>query len=69
MNKFLRMNDVVTVTSLSRSTVCNLVKEGSFPKPISIEGRIGSGRRMVAWVESEVQDWIENQIKTNRLTD
>ncbi|WP_427121026.1 helix-turn-helix transcriptional regulator [Pseudomonas aeruginosa] len=40
------------LTGLGRSTVYKVMKEGSFP------GSVALGDKAVAWVESEVQEWI-----------
>ncbi|MGU4075849.1 helix-turn-helix transcriptional regulator [Pseudomonas aeruginosa] len=40
------------LTGLGRSTVYKVMKEGSFP------GSVALGGKAVAWVESEVQEWI-----------
>jgi prophage regulatory protein len=37
------------------------VSENSFPSPISL-----GGKRAIGWIESEVQAWIEEQIKLSR---
>jgi prophage regulatory protein len=37
------------------------VAAGEFPKPITL----GSGRA-VGWIESEVQEWLAEQVKANR---
>lgn len=50
--KLLRMNDVVELTSLSRSTIDRLEKGGAFPKRRQI------GVRAVGWLECEVHSWI-----------
>lgn len=44
-------------TGLARSTVYKFIAEGRFPKPVKL------GARMVAWVESEVQEWIGEKLK------
>ncbi len=56
----LRLPEVKTRTGLSRSTIYLKVAQGSFPKPISL------GDRAVGWVESELDDWINQQIKESR---
>lgn len=56
MKKLVRLPDVKELTGLSRSSVYAKVADGSFPQPIPI------GKRAVAWIEGEVQDWIERQI-------
>ncbi len=56
----LRLPLVKTRTGLSRSTIYLRVKEGAFPKPVSL------GARAVGWLESEIDDWLEQQIKQSR---
>jgi prophage regulatory protein len=38
------------------------VKEGRFPKPISL------GARAVGWVDAEVEEWLAGQIELSRRT-
>jgi len=54
---FLRLPQVMERTGLCRSAVYAM--EG-FPKPVKLGGRA------VAWVESEVQAWIQKTIQSNR---
>lgn len=56
----LRLPAVKSRTGLSRSTIYLRVKEGTFPSPISL------GARAVGWVESDIQHWLEEQIKSSR---
>ena len=56
----LRLPLVKSRTGLSRSTIYLRVKEGSFPKPVSL------GARAVGWLESEIDDWLEQQIRQSR---
>ena len=53
MTKLLRLKQVLATTGKSRSSV---YADPSFPKPILI------GARSVAWVESEIDDWITARI-------
>ena len=57
--RFYRLKDVIRVTSLSRSTIFRYMDDGLFPKQIEIAPRI------VAWLESDVQKWISEQINKN----
>ncbi|ELQ3328403.1 AlpA family transcriptional regulator [Pseudomonas aeruginosa] len=50
--RIFRLQDVITATGLSRSTLYKYISEGTFPKPVSL------GDRCVGWVDSEVHDWI-----------
>lgn len=58
----LRLPTVKARTGLSRSTIYLRISEGSFPKPVSLGGRA------VGWIEAEVSDWLNQQIKTSRST-
>ena len=44
-------------TGLTCSRIYQAVKDGSFPKPVPI------GKHAVAWIESEVQTWVEKRIE------
>lgn len=56
----LRLPSVKARTGLSRSTIYLRVSEGRFPKPVSLGGRA------VGWVESEINDWLNQQIEASR---
>ena len=51
----LRLPDVMKCTGLSRSTIYEMVKAGSFPKQTRL------GKRAVGWKSSAVNGWIEAQ--------
>lgn len=57
MTRLLKLKTVMEVTGLGRSTLYNYINQGQFPRPVLL------GERSVAWVESEVEDWIQNQIR------
>lgn len=61
--KICRLPDVVARTGLSRSTIYELISRDEFPPQISL------GRRSVGWLESEIQDWINDRIKVSRQRD
>jgi prophage regulatory protein len=54
--RFLRLPEVKARTGLARSTIYLFAAQGQFPKPVRISPHI------VAWVESEVQEWIRAKI-------
>ncbi|GAA5647894.1 helix-turn-helix transcriptional regulator [Vibrio proteolyticus] len=54
--RLMRMIEVIRMTGLSRSSIYDRMNAGQFPKSVSL------GCRSVAWVEAEVDDWVENQI-------
>ncbi|MDB1122234.1 AlpA family transcriptional regulator [Vibrio algarum] len=55
--RFIRLKEVISKTGLSRSTIYSLIKEGRFPPNVPI------GSRSVAWVESEVEEWLEESVQ------
>ncbi len=56
----LRLPAVKARTGLSRSTIYLRISEGRFPKPVSLGGRA------VGWVEAEITEWLNQQIKASR---
>jgi prophage regulatory protein len=58
--KLLRLSDVRDRVPYSRSTIYDLIKKGEFPKPISL------GERAVAWVESDIDAWIQARVEKGR---
>lgn len=51
--KFLRLKDVKEKTGLSKSAIYRKIKEGEFPASVPI------GSRTVAWLESDINEWLE----------
>ena len=54
MSKFIRIQEVLEITKLSRTTLWRLEKLGKFPKRHKI------GVRAVAWLQQDIDHWIEN---------
>ncbi|MFA0135351.1 AlpA family phage regulatory protein [Vibrio splendidus] len=54
--RFLRLKEVIALTGLENSTIYKFMVEERFPKTVSL------GDRAVSWVESEVQDWMEEKL-------
>lgn len=57
----LRLKQVENRTGLKRSTIYNRISLGTFPKQISL-----GGSRAIGWLESEVNDWIQQRITHSR---
>lgn len=57
--RLLRMKHVQDLTGLSRSYIYNLASTGKFPKSIPLV----PGGTSRAWVESQIQEWINQRIK------
>lgn len=58
--RLLRIAEVRKMTGLSKSTLYARIAADTFPRPINL------GPRAVAWVESEVRQWIDHQVQASR---
>ena len=54
--RLIKLNDVIDKTSLRRSTIYKYMAENKFPQSVSLGGR------SVAWIESEIVDWLLERI-------
>jgi prophage regulatory protein len=55
--KLIRLREVISITGLSRSTIYKKISEEEFPKSVFL------GSRAVAWVETEILDWVKEKIE------
>jgi prophage regulatory protein len=53
--KILRIKEVCQKAGLSRSTIYVLISQDLFPKSIVLASR------RVGWIESEIDDWIQQK--------
>ena len=60
MQTILRLPAVKARTGLSRSTIYQRVREGSFPRPVNL------GKRAVGWVESEIAAHLAELVERSR---
>ncbi|WP_373182416.1 helix-turn-helix transcriptional regulator [Halomonas campaniensis] len=58
--RLLRRPDVLHRCGISNSTLHRLINAGDFPAPIQLSPRA------VAWIESEINEWIEQRIEASR---
>ncbi|WP_165729123.1 AlpA family transcriptional regulator [Pseudoalteromonas sp. 31A1] len=54
--RLIKLKEVIEKTSLGRSTIYEFMAKDTFPKQISL------GAKSVAWLESEVDDWIMEKL-------
>lgn len=54
--RLIRLDEVKRRTGFQKSSIYNRVAEGTFPRPVNLGGRA------VAWVEDEIQEWIDSRI-------
>ncbi len=59
--KLLKLKSVIERTALARSTIYKMMEEELFPKPVPL------GARAVAWVETEVDEWVLAKIEERDL--
>ena len=58
--KFIKLQNVMAITGMSRSSIYLAISEGRFPKQINL------GVRSIAFLESEVQEWMDECIANRR---
>lgn len=58
--KVLKRPHVESITGLSRSSIYAKMENGTFPKAIKLS------ERSVGWLESEVQEWLNDRISVSR---
>lgn len=61
--KLIRIKSVIEHTGLSKSYIYALVNKNLFPKSIQLV----PGGTSVAWVESEIKEWIDSRIQSRDL--
>jgi prophage regulatory protein len=58
--QFLSIDDVKKKTTLSKTAIYDKIKNSGFPASVKI------GAQAVAWVEKEVEDWMERCVSASR---
>lgn len=58
--RLLRLPEVMNKTGYGKAWIYRLINQSLFPQPIKI------GSRAIAFVESEVDEWIESAIERSR---
>lgn len=61
-NRLIRRKEVQEKTGLSASSIYALMKTGEFPQCLNLS------ERRVAWIESEVNQWIAERIAKHKAT-
>jgi prophage regulatory protein len=62
-SRLLRRKEVESITGRSCSSIYGDIASGKFPKPVTV-----GDKHSVRWVEAEVVEWVESQIKRSRQT-
>ena len=58
-DRILRMPQVAAMVGLCRASIYNKMRDEAFPRQVKLG-------RLSGWLESEVQDWIREQIRLSR---
>ena len=59
-HRLIRRKEVQTKTGLGASSIYAMMKQGDFPKAITLS------ERRVAWIESEIDQWIAERISKHQ---
>lgn len=62
LRRLLRWPEVKAATGICRSHAHALAAKNQFPKPI----KLSPNGRASAWVQQEIQEWIDDRIETSR---
>ena len=69
--RFIRLPEVLSRTGYGRTTIYRKMEDGSFPRSVKLGGPLEDPEafdcRAVAWIEHEVDQWIESWIEERDL--
>ena len=69
--KFIRLPEVLSRTGYGRTTIYRKMEEGTFPRSVKLGGPPIDPNvfdsRAVAWIEDEVDQWIDSRIEDRDL--
>ena len=64
--RLIRLPEVLSRTGYGRTTIYRKMEDGSFPRGVKLDGPPVDPEafdcRAVAWIEDEVEQWIESRI-------
>ena len=66
-HRFIRLPEVLSRTGFGRTSIYRKMEDGSFPKSLKLGGPPKDPNefdsRAIAWIEEEVDQWIESKIE------
>ena len=69
--RFIRLPEVLTRTGYGRTTIYRKMEDGDFPKSVKLGGPPKDPNafdsRAIAWIEDEVEQWMESRIEERGL--
>ena len=70
-HRFIRLPEVMSRTGYGRTSIYRKMEDGSFPKSLKLGGPPKNPNefdsRAIAWIEEEVDQWVESRIQ-DRVT-
>lgn len=58
-DRFMRIDEVVSVTGLGRNTIYKRMRAGTFPRQVRL------GPNSVAWLQSDISDWMTSVVSSS----
>ena len=58
----ITLESVIERTTISKSRIYDAIRKGAFPRPVPV------GERRRAWIESEIEDWIDARVAERDAT-
>ena len=69
--RFIRLPEVLSRTGYGRTTIYRKMEDGSFPRSVKLGGppidHNVFDSRAIAWIEDEVEQWIDSRIEERDL--
>ena len=69
--RLIRLPEVLSRTGYGRTTIYRKMEDGSFPRSVKLGGPLEDPNafdcRAVAWIEDEVEQWMESRIEERGL--
>ena len=70
-NPSIRLNEVLSRTGYGRTSIYRKMEDGSFPKSVKLGNPLEDPNafncRAVAWIEDEVDEWVDSRIEERNL--
>ena len=65
--RLIRLPEVLSRTGYGRTTIYRKMEDGSFPRSVKLGGPLEDPNafdsRAIAWIEDEVEQWIDSMIE------
>ena len=69
--RFIRLPEVLSRTGYGRTSIYRKMEDGSFPRSVKLGGPLEDHNAFdsiaIAWIEDEVEQWIESRIEERDL--